>query len=172
MPLTPQQLASLDRPQLEALYARAVLGQLQREKERRDANPDPWEQYREEPYRFITEGLGQCTGPSWRNWRTVLRAAYGHPLEGEELAFFRSVAERDPPTRRVREMWLIIGRRGGKDSMASLIAMHAERYADVSMLRPGERALVACFATDKDQAGIVHGYIRGYFEEDRSEEHT
>ena len=32
-------------------------------------------------------------------------------------------------------------------------------------LRPGERATIACLAVDREQAGIVHGYIVGHFRE-------
>jgi phage terminase large subunit-like protein len=62
------------------------------------------------------------------------------------------------------ELWLIVGRRGGKDSLASLIAVNAARFANVKGLRPGETALVACLATDNVQAGIVFNYIKGYFQ--------
>ncbi len=34
-------------------------------------------------------------------------------------AFFRTIAERDPPRKRVREFWIIAGRRAGKDSIAT-----------------------------------------------------
>jgi hypothetical protein len=69
------------------------------------------------------------TGPSWDGWRAVLKASEGLRLSDSELTFFRSVAERDPPTRRVRELWIIAGRRAGKDSIASAIAAHAGRYS-------------------------------------------
>jgi prophage regulatory protein len=36
----------------------------------------------------------------------------------------RSVAERDPPLEPVKELWAAVGRRGGKDSVASVIAAH------------------------------------------------
>jgi hypothetical protein len=62
------------------------------------------------------------TGPSWDRWRAVLKAAFAEPLDADELALFREVAERDPPLHRVREFWVIAGRRAGKDSVASAIA--------------------------------------------------
>jgi hypothetical protein len=42
-----------------------------------------------------------------------------------EIEFFRTIAERDPPKTRVREIWVVVGRRGGKDSIASLIAAYS-----------------------------------------------
>lgn len=104
-------------------------------------------------------------GESWNNWRTVLKAAYGLPLGEQELVFFKNVAgHRDPPGSRVREMWLVAGRRGGKDAVASLIAAFAAALFDQQhRLRPGERALVMCLACDRAQAKIILNYIRSYF---------
>ena len=58
-------------------------------------------------------------GPSWASWRAILKAAIAEPMTDDEVKLFRSVAERDPPTQRVRELWIIAGRRAGKDSIAS-----------------------------------------------------
>src|SRR5690242_18724229 len=96
-------------------------------------------------------------GPTWHPWRTILKAANGLPLSQEELEFFRTVAERDPPSEPVKELWIIAGRRAGKDSIASVIAAHqAALFSGAAeLLRPGERAIVMCLATDRDQARIV-----------------
>jgi hypothetical protein len=103
-------------------------------------------------------------GATWDGWRAVLKAAFALPMSADEVEFFRSVAERDPPTRRVKELWCVCGRRAGKDSVASVIAAHsAALFNEGHRLRPGERALVACLATDRDQAKIVLGYTRSYF---------
>jgi len=74
-----------------------------------------------------------------------------------------SIADRAPPAQRVRECWLIAGRRAGKDSIVSLIAAYVAALFEPRGLRRGERALVMCLACDRDQAKIVHGYIRSYF---------
>ena len=104
--------------------------------------------------------------PSWDAWKAVLKAAFADPLSPAELDQFRRRAERDPPTRRVRELWLAIGRRAGKDSVASAIAAYLAVYGDFSQhLRRGEVASILCLACTREQAGIVFNYIRGYFEE-------
>jgi hypothetical protein len=108
---------------------------------------------------------GQFAGPSWSTWRAVLRAAEGLPLDDDDLALFRSVADRDPPRRRVRELHVIAGRRAGKDSVASAIAAVAAIQDYSAYLRPGERASVICLAVDRAQARIVLRYIAGYFRE-------
>jgi hypothetical protein len=46
-------------------------------------------------------------GPSWDNWRAILKAAFCLPMTAREIAFFKSVAgDRDPPKKRVRELWI------------------------------------------------------------------
>lgn len=103
-------------------------------------------------------------GPSWARWRAILKAAHAEPLDEAELALFREVAERDPPAKRVRELWAIAGRRSGKDSIASAIATVAATGDYRAHLRPGERATVMCLACDREQARIVHRYIIGSFQ--------
>ena len=81
-------------------------------------------------------------GSSWDNWKAVLKAAYCLPMTAEEIAFFKSVAgDREPPKKRVREFWVVGGRRLGKDSVANLdIGFSAALFTDQDKLRPGERA--------------------------------
>jgi hypothetical protein len=103
-------------------------------------------------------------GSSWDSWRAVLKAAYGLPMSDQEREFFHQVAERAPPARRVKELWIVAGRRAGKDSIASLITAYAATFfEDHDRLRPGERTLCACLACDRDQARIILNYVRSYF---------
>jgi hypothetical protein len=109
-------------------------------------------------------GRGFC-GASWSTWRAVLRAAEGLPLDDDQHRAFARVAEREPPARRVREVWCIAGRRSRKDSVASAIAAAAAMNDYRAHLRAGERATVLCLACDRSQARIVTRYIAGYFRE-------
>ena len=102
-------------------------------------------------------------GPSWHRWRAVLKAAYGEPLDMMEYRQFKAVAQCEPPSKPVKELWCIIGRRGGKDSVASAIATTMAMSDYRQYLRPGEKATIVCLANGKNQARIVLGYIRGYF---------
>jgi len=117
---------------------------------------------------FVTDpyALGNdFSGASWDTWRLVLKGAFAEPLTDAERDRFKELAERDPPARRVRELWLAIGRRAGKDSVSSAIAAYMAVFGDFGRhLRRGERALVMCLACDRHQARIVFGYIRAYFE--------
>jgi hypothetical protein len=123
-----------------------------------------------------TEFKDWFDGESWNSWRSILKAAFCLPMTEEELAFFGEVAGgRAPPTKRVRELWVIGGRRGGKDSIASLIIAHAAAIFDgkrrqiagipLPAMRRGERATIFCFARDRDQARIAVQYTKAYFEE-------
>src|SRR5271170_2591972 len=81
-------------------------------------------------------------GASWVAWRTILKAAFALTMSADEVAFFRTVADRAPPRRQVRELWIVAGRRAGKDSIARVKAAHAAALFDGGrILRPGERAL-------------------------------
>ncbi len=103
-------------------------------------------------------------GDSWWGWKVILKAAHGLPLDANELAFFRQVSgARDPPKRRVRELWCICGRGAGKDSVASGIVAYNAALFNRSTLRPGERAIVNCLAVDKEQAKIALNYARSFF---------
>jgi hypothetical protein len=106
------------------------------------------------------------TGESWNTWRATIKATFAEPMSDAEIDAFRAVAERDPPNHRVSEAVFIVGRGGGKDSIASLIATCiAVNFNPKGKLRPGEVATIMCIAVDRDQAGIVANYIKGYFED-------
>jgi hypothetical protein len=99
------------------------------------------------------------SGESWDNWKICLKAAFAEYLTKTERIQFRELADRDPPTTRVRELWLAIGRRGGKDSSASGVACYCACTIDFKQyLRPGEKATILCLAVNRFQAKIVFSY--------------
>jgi hypothetical protein len=105
-------------------------------------------------------------GDSWNGWKSVLRGAFCEKMTKGERTFFNGVANRAPPAERVKELWVIAGRRSGKDSIASVIAAHiAVSFEPAGRLRRGERATVMCLACDREQAKIVLNYVRSYFTE-------
>ena len=62
-------------------------------------------------------------GPSWDTWRAVLKASFAEKMSAAELAIFKEVAGgRNPPKHRVAEAIYAVGRGGGKDSTAALVA--------------------------------------------------
>jgi hypothetical protein len=115
-----------------------------------------------------TELLGAGLGPieSWRTWFCVLKGAYGLPLTADELATFHSVTgNRKPPSKRVDELWCVIGRRAGKSKVAAAIATFEGCCIDHSAkLSRGELGHVLVLASTVAQAKVVFGYIKGYIE--------
>jgi hypothetical protein len=97
----------------------------------------------------------------------VLKAAFAEPLTAEELAIFAQLSGgRAPPSKRVRELWAgPVGRRGGKSRAAAATATYVAVLVDHSArLVPGELGVIAVIAANRDQARVVHGYIKGFLE--------
>ena len=110
------------------------------------------------------------TGDSWSAWRAVLAGAFALPMDAARLELFKSLAGgRKPPTGRVRELWVIAGRRSAKTHTAAATAVYlATVGAEVEGLRkrlsPGERGVVALLAVDRAQAKVALQYITGMLE--------
>ena len=112
--------------------------------------------------------LGAALGPSasWDTWIAILRAAYGLPLtEAERVAFDAVAGGREPPRKRVRELWCIIGRRSGKSRVAAAVADFIAAFQDhAGRLAPGEVGTILVLAASRVQAQTVFNYIRAFFE--------
>ena len=101
---------------------------------------------------------------TWSIWLTVLKAAFGLELDQQQRQAFHSVAgNRQPPTQRVRELWCIVGRRGGKSRVAAAIACYCALF-NQHRLAPGEKGMVLVIAASLDQAKVVFEYVKGFFE--------
>jgi terminase large subunit-like protein len=99
---------------------------------------------------------------TWRVWFVILRAAFGLGLSAEELALFHSVAgDRPPPPRRVRELWVVAGRRSGKSRVAAGLACFIALFTR-HKLAAGERGMVLVLAASIEQAKVVFGYCRAF----------
>ncbi len=108
--------------------------------------------------------LGAALGDSksWSTWLTVLRAAFALGLSPEEVELFNSIAgDRKPPAHRVRELWCLVGRRGGKTRVAALIACYAALFTPIRVA-PGEKPLCLVLANGVDQAGLCFSYARAF----------
>jgi hypothetical protein len=109
--------------------------------------------------RLFAAALGDLS--SWQVWIVVLKAAFGLTLDADEAALFASVAgDRSPPGQRTRELWCVVGRRGGKSRMAALIACFIALFTS-HRLAPGEKGCVLVLAASIEQAGTVFGYVLG-----------
>jgi hypothetical protein len=96
-------------------------------------------------------------------WRTFLAAIFAEPLPDAKL-FTRCTGRSSAPIKPVREAWMVVGRRGGKSSIAALIASYLAAFHDYSdYLSPGEIGVVSIQATDRKQAKVIHRYIEAIF---------
>ena len=110
--------------------------------------------------------LGAALGDarSWQTWRAVLRASFGLELNRDEARAFASVAgSRAPPQKRVRELWCIIGRRGGKSRIAAAIAVYLAIFVK-HRLAAGERGMVLVLSASVEQSRVVFSYAKAFFE--------
>lgn len=105
----------------------------------------------------------QFGGESWAPWRALLAGFYGLPLSEEaELPLWREISALAAPQGPHGELWLVIGRRGGKSQVAALLAVFEACFNDYqSRLSPGEVATVMVLAADRKQARVVFRYISG-----------
>jgi len=61
---------------------------------------------------------------TWLNWKVCLKAIFGLPMDREELRRYRKFTDRKKPSRvPFKEIFLIIGRRGGKSFISAIIAV-------------------------------------------------
>jgi hypothetical protein len=105
-------------------------------------------------------------GDSFAAWRALLAGFYGLPLDDDEAAIWQQVTGRSgTPTAPHDELWLVVGRRGGKSHSAALVAAFEAAFTDHrDKLAPGEWATVMLIAADRAQARTLLRYVRGLFE--------
>jgi hypothetical protein len=112
--------------------------------------------------RLIGAGLGNLD--TWKTWLVALKAGFALPLDDAELEIFAAISGGRPlPTRRIRELWCLVGRRGGKSRIAALIAVYFAFFVPAK-LAPGEIGLVLVLAGTLDQAHVVFGLIEGFID--------
>lgn len=110
------------------------------------------------------------TGESWEAWRAIWAGAFALPMEQQRREVFDKLAgNRQPPKQRVRELWIVAGRRSAKTHNAAKAAVYigtvgAEMDGLLDKLSPGERGVICLLAVDRQQAKVAFGYIRAMLE--------
>lgn len=101
---------------------------------------------------------------TWASWFTLLKAIFNIPMTSQELAIYRECTGRNsPPKERVTDLTLIVGRRGGKSSIVSLLGVFLATMVDwSSYLSPGERGTIMIMAADRKQSRTIFRYIEAY----------
>jgi hypothetical protein len=112
--------------------------------------------------RLFAAALGDLS--SWQVWLTVLCAAFALPLDAQQMQSFAAISGgRLPPSKAVRELWIIAGRRSGKSRTAALIACFIALFIK-HKAAPGERPMVLVIAGSVEQAATVFSYVKGFLE--------
>lgn len=103
---------------------------------------------------------------SWSTWVVVLSAIFGLSLNSQQRRVFQNLTGR-PFSKNLcpKEIWLAIGRRGGKSKIVALIATFLACFYDYDdYLTPGEVGHVMVIATDRKQAKVVLRYIEAFID--------
>jgi len=110
---------------------------------------------------------GTFGGDSFGAWRALLGGFYGLPLADTGAETFKAITGRaETPQEAAHELWLAVGRRGGKSQIAALLALFEACFADHrDSLAPGEVATCMVIASDRRQARTVMRYISGLVNE-------
>src|SRR5262245_41057275 len=70
---------------------------------------------------------------TWKSWIVLLKVIFCLPLDDDEVGLFRKCTGRTiPPKKILRELYLIVGRRGGKSWIVSIIAIFLACFRDYS----------------------------------------
>jgi hypothetical protein len=96
---------------------------------------------------------------TWSAWFCCLKALFGLALDETELATFQKHTGRSAPAPGgYRDLTLVIGRRGGKSLVLSLVAAYLAVFYDWSpYLTGGEAASILIIAADRRQAAVTLG---------------
>jgi hypothetical protein len=94
-----------------------------------------------------------------------LKAAFALGLgTDEERAIFEEISGGRPlPAKRVRELWAVVARRGGKSRMAAAIGVYLALFVPRN-LAPGEVGEVTIIAATREQATVVFKYVIGFLQ--------
>src|SRR5436190_23694806 len=100
---------------------------------------------------------------SFAAWRVFLEASFGLPLS--DAALYEQCTGRTDQPGRAREVWCLVGRRGGKSFCAALIAIYLAgirpSVEGLTRTAVGERLVVPIIACDRKQARVIYRFCRG-----------
>jgi hypothetical protein len=119
--------------------------------------------------RVLRDGnlLGAALGhnvSSWSTWLVILSAAFGSQLDDVEAIKFAKVCGcRAVPSERVKELWVVAGRRSGKSRMAAAVCVYAALFQE-HRLAPGEVGHVLALSATKAQAELIKNYCLAFIE--------
>ena len=100
---------------------------------------------------------------TWSSWICLLKALFALEMNKKEFSLYQECTGRkSAPVSECKESWIIVGRRGGKSFIAAIIALYLALFYDYQkFLGPGESGVIQIVASDRSQAGVILGYIKG-----------
>ena len=100
---------------------------------------------------------------TWVAWLVLLKVLFGLEMDKKELALYQDCTGRKEASQdEKKELWAIIGRRGGKSFIAALISVFLALFHQYEKyLGPGEIGVIQIIASDRSQAQVILSYIRG-----------
>ena len=109
-------------------------------------------------------------GDSWEAWRAILSGAFNLPMTDTQKEHFNALAGgREAPKKRVRELFVISGRRCSKSHTTAATAIYLatlgfEIEGLKDRLSVGEKPVISLLAVDRSQAKVIFNYVRGMLE--------
>lgn len=99
---------------------------------------------------------------TWHAWEVYLSALFGLPIDAGDMPLLtQCTGLTEPPKGRIKESYVIAGRRAGKSFISSIIAVFLACFKDwTPYLSPGERGRIFILSVDKSQSKIIKDYIR------------
>jgi hypothetical protein len=100
---------------------------------------------------------------------TLLKAFFGLGLSMDDLPLWKAcTGRREPPRGAFKELWAIVGRRGGKSFMAAVVAVFLGLFFDFTKyLSPGEFGTIMIVAADRSQGQVLFRYVKGILNSNR-----
>lgn len=99
---------------------------------------------------------------TWGAWLVCLKAIFALSMTEDELKVFsKFTGRKKQPSVPFKEVFLIVGRRGGKSFMSALMAVYLAVFKSwKDCLAVGERGFIMVLATDRQQAGVIFSYAK------------
>lgn len=105
-------------------------------------------------------------GASWAGWRAFISLLFNVTPHRDQHELILKATGRSSIEACMcgpREAWLVVGRRGGKSFVVAVIALLFACFRNYrSQLTVGEKGVVMIIASDRAQAKVVLGYIKGF----------
>lgn len=97
--------------------------------------------------------------PSRAAWHVCVDAAFGEKLNAQQLALYQQCTGRTQvPLGKVDELWLVVGRRGGKSETTAFLAVYLACFKKYAFSK-GEKGVGMLLAADRKQARVIMRYV-------------